>query len=300
MITITAVWLCLITDVVYGTIITVNNNGNDSVDCCSGKETCSCSSLSSALLNMSNNTLINITSESVTLHDIVGMGSGNLSNITITGNGATIICNNTGGVYCESCSDVTIMGITWYQCGGKKSEYPTTHIPVLQFYNVSIVIIRNCSFYSSSGCPVSISYARKNITIKDTYFVDNTFDVFGSPFSCAGLLIYSVSNNLNISIISSGFYGNGCIHRLSTSSRQCVYYSAHISLDGNQELTNIIIENTDFCNNSNGLQLYSGLTKSALVQLSHVNFYNNTVYGIYITVADADDDDFISLSVDIS
>ena len=163
MITITAVWLCLITHVVYGTIITVNNNGNDSVGCCSGKETCSCSSLSSALHNITlNYTLINITSESVTLHDIVGMGSGNLSNITITGNGATIMCNNTGGVYCESCSNTTIMGITWYQCGGKNSEYPATQIPVLQFNNVSTINIKNCSFYSSSGCPVSMSYARKN------------------------------------------------------------------------------------------------------------------------------------------
>jgi len=30
------------------------------------------------------------------------MGSGNLHNITITGNGATIMCNNSGGVYTVS------------------------------------------------------------------------------------------------------------------------------------------------------------------------------------------------------
>ena len=34
----------------------------------------------------------------------------------ITGNGATIMCNNSGGVYCESCSDAIIEGITWDEC----------------------------------------------------------------------------------------------------------------------------------------------------------------------------------------
>ena len=297
MITITAVWLYLITVVVYGTIIIVNNNGNDSVGCCSGNETCPCSSLSSALHYMSDNTLINITSESVTLHDIVGMGSGNLSNIAITGNGATIMCNNTGGVYCESCSDVTIMGITWYQCGGKDPEHPTTQTPALQFNTVSNVTIRKCLFSSSSGCPVYMNYARKSITIEGTYFVDNAFDAFRAPYSCAGLFIFSVSN-LNISIISSRFYGNGC--RMSSTSNYCFHYGVIIILESYRELANIIINNTKFSNNSNGLRLDSGYTQSALVQLSHVNFYNNTVIGIYISLTETNVTKFISIAISIS
>ena len=150
---ITAVWLCLITHVVYGTNITVNNNGSNSSSCCVCGA-CSCSSLSSALHHVSDNTVINITSESVTLHDIVGMGSGNLNNITITGNGATIMCNNTGGVYCESCSNITIMGITWYQCGRNDPDYPAINIPVLNFTTGSNITICKCTFQSSSGCPI--------------------------------------------------------------------------------------------------------------------------------------------------
>ena len=139
MIAIVTVWLCLITHVACDVVITVNNNGSDSGTCCVNG-TCPCSSLSSALHDVSNNTVINITSESVTLHDIVGMGSGSLNNITIAGNGATIMFNNIGGVYCESCSNITVMGITWYQCGHNNST-------ALAFNNSSSeILIQDCTF----------------------------------------------------------------------------------------------------------------------------------------------------------
>ena len=77
MITITTVWLCLITDVVYGTIITVNNNGNDNV----GMEHVIVILSHLLLHNMLDNTLINIKSELVTPHDIVGIRSGNLPSL---------------------------------------------------------------------------------------------------------------------------------------------------------------------------------------------------------------------------
>ena len=268
MTTFTAVWLCLITHVVYGKVITVNNNGDNSTNCCVNG-TCPCSSLSSALHDVSDNTVINITSESVTLHDIVGMGSGNLNNITITGNGATIMCNNTGGVYCESCSDITIMGITWYQCGRKDLKHPITQIPALHFNDISNMTIRRCIFYNSSGCPVYMNHTRKSVTIERNYFVNNTFDAAQYTFSCAGLYIRSVEN-LNVSITSSGFFSNGC--RLS---KWCFHYSVTIVFYGGyQELVNIIVENTKFANNSRALYLDSGYTKSAVLQLSHIHVYN--------------------------
>ena len=96
-------------------VITVNNDGDASVECCVNG-TCPCGSLYYALQNLTSNSIINITSESVTLNTTTPIGSGNLHNITITGNGATIMCNNSGGVYCESCSDVIIEGITWDEC----------------------------------------------------------------------------------------------------------------------------------------------------------------------------------------
>ena len=280
MIIITAVWLCLVTHVVYGKIITVNNSNNSSSCCVNG--TCPCSSLSSALCNVSDNTVINITSESVTLHDIVGMGSGNLSNITITGNGATIMCNNTGGVYCESCSNITIMGITWYQCGHNDSKQPMTQIPALNFTNVFNMTIHKCTFQNSSGCPVYLQHALESITIKDSYFMHNVFnDTALTVQNCAGLYITS-ERDLNISIISSVFHDNGC--RKSVVSKKCFHVATVIILKDSHNLANVSIKNADFSNNSYALYLYMFTAKSALVQLSNVSIYNNTVQGISLSM----------------
>ena len=110
-----SVWLCLVTNVANWTII-VNTTMRDNGVCCGNNETqCTYGSLSTALRCLKNNTVITIVSNMNVLDNVTNMGSGLLNNITITGNNATIMCNNTGGVYCESCSDVTIMGITWYQ-----------------------------------------------------------------------------------------------------------------------------------------------------------------------------------------
>ena len=217
MISTTAVWLCLIAHVACSTIVTVNNNGNDNNECCKGN--CLCSSFSSALKHMQNNTVITITSKVVTLNDIVEMRSGNLNNITITGNGTTIMCNNTGGVYCNSCSNITIRGITWHQCGGKNLRYPPIQTPALNFTTVSNMTIHKCTFQSSSGCPVYIKNGFKSITIKDSYFLDNIFDPSQSGVTCTGLHIISKTNDLNISIISSGFCNSGC--RVSDVSNEC-------------------------------------------------------------------------------
>ena len=42
-------------------------------------------------------------------------------NITITGNSATVRCNKRGALHCCWCSNISIYGITWDQCGGNKS-----------------------------------------------------------------------------------------------------------------------------------------------------------------------------------
>ena len=111
---------------IYSKVITINTiTGSDSDKCCMEAE-CPCSSLSTALQDMTSNTVINITSESVTVNGKVKMGSGNLTNITITGNGATIVCYNTGSVQCDWCSNVTSEGITWDKCG---DPYYSTLIP---------------------------------------------------------------------------------------------------------------------------------------------------------------------------
>ena len=296
MITITIVWLCLIAHVVYGTTtITVNNNGSDEhkIECCRSNK-CLCSSFSYALKHMQDHTVVNITSKIVTLNGTVGMG--NLNNITIIGNGATIMCNNTGGVYCESCSDIVIMGITWYQCGGNDPMHPSTQIPALNFTIVSNMNIHQCTFQNSLGCPVYIQYSSKNITIKDSYFVDNIFNASQDQFSCAGIYIRSRSSYMNIVINSCGFCNNGC--DMSNTSNWCHHYGAIILIERYCELANVVIDSTDFSNNSAGLYLFSGYTESALVQLSNINVHNNTANGIIISASSSNNP--ISLSIDIS
>jgi len=121
-----------------------NVSGSDAECCIHG--TCPCSSLKSALQHLTSNTTIDITSKSVTLNIVTQIVSGflhsitfqthfvqltkpsqvfvrptgiqalpspvNSTIITIFGNGATITCNNSGGVCCELCNDVVIVGIT--------------------------------------------------------------------------------------------------------------------------------------------------------------------------------------------
>ena len=101
---------------VQSKVITVNTSGgNESTVCCvDGK--CPCSSLSAALQNVTSNTIINITSEEITLKDNITMVSANVKDITITSQIFTNITCYSNTTYCDSCDDVTVSGITWRNC----------------------------------------------------------------------------------------------------------------------------------------------------------------------------------------
>ena len=300
MITIVTVWLCLITHIACDVVITINNNGSDNDKCCVNG-TCPCSSLLSALHNVSDNTVINITSESVTLHDIVGMGSGNLNKITITGNGATIMCNNIGGVCCESCSDITIMGITWYQCGHNDSNHPITQIPALNFIKISSkLVIQNCTFLKSSGCPVCIESAKGTILITETNFLANFFDLAiadsaNYDFFCAGLYISS-NAQIVLTMNNSKFDSNGCMLNMS-EVYICPAYGAVINSSNNvSEFNQFLFENTNFSNNSNGIYLNT-CVENAVIESFNVNVCNSTVYGIYIVESGGTNDSVSNISL---
>ena len=289
MITIVTVWLCLITHIACDIVITVNNNGSDNDKCCVNG-ICPCSCLSSALHNVSDNTVINITSESVTLHDIVGMGSGNLNNITITGNGATIMCNNTGGVYCKSCSNITIMGITWYRCGHNDSRYTVTQMAALGFTNVSSDIhIHNCTFLNSLGCPVYIHNTTGNVVITESSFQATVcnFSVDTSDgYICPGLYI-SYSAQIVLAINSSMF-DNDHIDRSETLYN---YFGVVIdSLTSNNvfEHNHFLFENTNFSTGFRGI-FFRYSVQNAIVELLnvHMAFYQN---GVSIEKSEATND----------
>ena len=309
MITIVTVWLCLITHVACDVLITVNNNGSDNDKCCVNG-TCPCSSLSSALHNVSDNTVINITSESVTLHDIVGMGSGNLSrmgsgnlsNITITGNGATIMCNNTGGVYCESCSDITIMGITWYQCGCNDSRYPVTQMAALGFTIVaSDIHIQGCTFLESSGCPVYVENATGYVLITESSFQETvcSFFIGNSDYNiCPGLYL-SYSAQIALAINNSRFDNNDY-----TGRSEDLYFYFGVVIDSLTssnvfEHKHFLFENTNFSRGFWGIS-FNDSVENAIVELLNVNMYYFYYGGIYIDMSGATSDSYGSVIVSSS
>ena len=300
MITTAAVWLCLVIHVVYATvIITVSNNGSNDT-----KWKCICGSLSYALLHIEQNTVVNIVSDMM-LYESVALGSKmsvvstvsnikpkdniilepkKLSGITITGNDVTIMCNNTGSIYCESCSKVKIKGIIWYQCGtGVLND--DTIVPGLYFNTASNIIIENCTFQNSPSCPVYILHGSDDIAIKQSYFIANavdSLDYYNSDIGCAGLFIY-YNRNSYVSVYDSKFEDNGC--RLSHTSNLCNLYSIRIiSFESDyfyNAKANIAVERVTFSNNSRALYLNSSM-HTVTVQLLNVIVCNNTIGGILI------------------
>ena len=206
------VLICLIiltSQCVHSKVIIVNsNNGNDNTECCVNG-TCTCSSLSTALLNIDNNAIIIITSESVALNNTTTMGSGKLTNITITGSNVTIMCNNSGSVYCESCDDVMIEGITWDRCGDPNG----TNIAGVTFNGNSNVSLVNCTFQHSQLRAVSISGV-SNILIQGCNFSSNIpmqrLDYDNGILSITrDSLQFSSTFNVTVTISECYFYNSG-------------------------------------------------------------------------------------------
>ena len=278
------VWLCLATSMVYGTTITISSNGSNETDCCYSKRggNCLCNSLSSALNHMQDDTTINIVSD-ITLN-VDDVGIYNLNNITISGYDVTITCNNIGNIYFESCSNVVVMGITWYQCGKyypKKSSF----VGALDFKTVSNVIIQYCTFQNSPTCPIYMEDASGNIIINESNFIANAVDnIDYYDFYCAGLYIDSKATKLYVSVHDSEFDGNGCRLLYSDS---CYLFSAIVYAKAD-----IVFENTVFSNNSYAMLLdfpsntpiLSSVTVT--VELTNVSIFNSTIGGVIIGSAE--------------
>ena len=281
--------ICLIiltSQCVHSKVIIVNsNNGNDNTECCVNG-TCTCSSLSTALLNIDNNTIINITSESVVLNNTTTMGSGKLTNITITGSDVTIMCNNSGSVYCESCDDVMIEGITWERCGDPSG----TNIAGVTFNGTSNISLVNCTFQHSQITAVSLLGVSDNILIQGCSFLSNIpNDV--SVFNISRISSHEFSNNLNITVtfIGSYFYNNSYsgvpplnIHIVDSSVTNC----------------NIIFKQTKFISNQIIFLLHVEVHKLINVQLTEVSACNNShIVGIgaWVDLFSCTDDVILSI-----
>ena len=187
---------------VHSKVININSiNDTNSSECCACVHgTCVCSSLYTALINITNNTIINITSKSVALNDSTKMGSGNLTNITITGSNVTIMCNNSGSVYCESCDNVKIEGITWDSCGNLNGP----NIAGVTFNVGSNILLVSCTFQNSQITAIGFLEVSGNINVSRCNFLSNK-----GKGDSGGLSFSSGSIFVNLSISDNYFYNNG-------------------------------------------------------------------------------------------
>ena len=289
--------------------IEVNNEGNNSSSCCL-EGTCLCGSLYKALINVESDTVINITSSLVTLHNVTHTGSG-YNNITIIGNETTVACNDSGILDCFSCSNVVIKGITWDQCGDP--NHPSIYYAIGFGTAVNISII-SCTFQHSKVCIVVVVYTLPSgfLQVYDSRFFNHTVNSLRctGPGFYASLLIYDseyqVTEKVHVSISRTLFYHNGPYGYFKNSNSYVVtnaaivcYFSSPrpvkldvesvtvsttFGLGGNflfANTHNVILRftNVNFFNNSNGgstIQLVTNTSLDNIVQISSTNYTNNT------------------------
>ena len=269
---------------VHSKVININsNNGNDSAECCVDG-TCVCSSLYTALLNITNNTIINITSKSVALHNTATMGSGKLTNITITGSNVTIMCNNSGSVYCESCDHVKIEGITWDRCGDPNGIYAG-----VIFNTVSNIVIINCTFQHSKGVAVSLTDVSNTILIDHCNFLSNIpMQMINS--NNGGILtitrsLLGFSNNLNINITviisESHFYNNGYRQFIADSPSVS---ALNIDIMDSSVVNCIIVYKTTFTSNRNAVCFTFDVPQLVDIQFIEILVFNNSFVSGFIGI----------------
>ena len=149
-------------------------------------DTLQCSSFHYVLAHLQSGDYVNVTSNSVSLLTVVELN--NINNITIRGQGNTIVmCNNTGGVSCNNCSDVVIEGIMWDQCGNPQSfrNNVTGGIKFLNstvlnnitgrinFHTILNLTILNCTFQHSKVRALSLTTVSGFVYIMNSNFVSN-------------------------------------------------------------------------------------------------------------------------------
>ena len=267
------VLICLITltsQLVHSKVITINiTSGNSSPQCCT-EERCMCASLTVALQYINSSTTINITSSSVMLEESVKLGSGhtsgsgNITDITITGSNVTIMCNNSGSVYCESCSNVKIEGITWDRCGNASG----TNIAGVTFTEASNISLVNCTFQHSQAAAVTLLNVYGKININDCDFLSNKGILMPVAEDCGILNVHSSGSTLANLNISYGYFYD--------SNFSCGTYIGYaVNLLGDA-IEHVSITNTTFLSNSIGAMALD-IGNNSSIELTELTFKNNTV-----------------------
>ena len=266
---------------VHSKVIIVNSiSGNDNTECCVNGD-CICSSLSTALHHIASHAIINITSESVALNNITTMGSRRLTyNITITGSNVTIMCNNSGSVYCKSCIGVIIKGITWDRCGDPNG----INVAGITFNITSNVSLINCTFQYSQTIAVSLAEVADNILIHGCSFLSNIPTRTDNYYGILSITRHKSRifnrRNITITIYEGYFYNNGYLQNNTGSPNSMPLSPLHIDISNLISLIkcNVVLKKTTFISNRNTLFIDIAILDLINVQLIEISAINNTVF----------------------
>ena len=242
--------------------------GNDSyvseTSCCVYGN-CSCPSLYSALVNLTSNVLINITTD-MKLSSIVILSD--LTNISISGyNNPTVYCTNSGGLHFISCNNCTVEGITWEGCGARNINDGNNVYPVLQQFNSSNIIIKKCTFQHSIGQAVALYEMSGDIKIDNCNFLSN------KQYRGHGTAIYCYSSSYTS---PNKFTFTNCIFSSNEGGQSVTYFQQ-------SSTGSLYIKDLKFYHNK-GVPIY--LANQNVHIIGNIEVHNNTAEngsGIFIS-----------------
>jgi len=202
------------------------------------------------------------------------------------------MCNNSGGVYCGSCSDVIIEGITWDQCGDPNKDNVIAGIHFTDIHNFKI---EHCFLQGFKICAVNLDPGCGDIIVNSTIFQFNVMEKSTDSFDGSGLKIRFETSNTSILISNSAFNGNGYFDNLHNQS----YYGLFVEATDDTSLYfSLTLSKTDFLSNSGGAYLYIDAANLAPIVLTDLIFFNNTNQGIWFPFLNAAHGDvLLTLSV---
>ena len=269
----------------------------DEAPCCT-TGACTCHSLLHALANLTDNVLINITTD-VVLSSIAQIVS--VKNVVISGyRNPTVYCNNTGGVKFITSGYITIDGIIWNGCGFSNITNMLHSHPGLGMENSFNITVKNCTFINSTGQAIEILNVMDNVMVTNCVFINNilyavnyimndsaihyllsltidncTFRENGRVFSVVHILGHS-SNIMPISICNSTFVDNQATSINITS--QSIHLCGFITFKGNKGSAITISKNSYLIFPRNSFGIFHNNTNGAIFSTdnSTIVFENNS------------------------
>ena len=181
------------------------SNQDASDDCNSGE--CSPHIIDHVLGNLTSDSAINITNDTILSSNIILT---NLNNISLTGyNNPVIRCHKGAGLHILSSHNFAIEGITWDRCG---TQYPGNSInPGIQFHFSSNITIRNCSFRHANGQALALFNLAGDMNINHCKFVS----CFNSGGYGAAVYYSSSDPKIEFTISNCNFsHNNGTVSAL--------------------------------------------------------------------------------------